>query len=161
MSSIEPLPKRRATKVSMQNTKDTPTPALKKANKKPKQGGKSIKTVKKSTKSPKKIPKPSEPKRKTVTPPKEPRNALTLSEIRTIKSLIEISIDPNEKFQPSSLYPQTRCEEIHALIEEMVAKGAEIRRNVNRQDLHEEWFHPQMQKCIRLQVCFYFDIILL
>lgn len=148
----EPLPKRRTTNVSMQNTKVMTTPALKKANKRPKQGRKSIKTVKKSTKSPKKIPNSSEQKRKTVTPLKEPRNALALSEIRCIKSLIEVSIDPNEKFQPSSLYPQTRCEEIHALIEEMVAKGAEIRRNASRQNLHEEWFHPQMQKCIRLQI---------
>ena len=153
LSSLEPLQKR--VRVSVQDVEVTPpTKVSKKATKRPKQGGKGTKTAKKSTKTPKKMSKPSQQKGKTVTPPKEPGNALSLSEIRHIKSLIEISINPNDTSQPTPLYPQTRCEEIHALIEEMVAKGAEIRKNANSQNDHEEWFHPQMQKCIRLQVCY-------
>ena len=46
----------------------------------------------------------------------------------------------------------TRSEQIHAFIEKMVAKGADARKNTANRVIDEEWFHPEMQKCIRVQV---------
>lgn len=91
-----------------------------------------------------------------TTPPNVNRtNFLTLSEMRTIKTQITKAIDVPNFADPSP----PRSDEIYALIERWVAKGAEIRKAKNVID--EEWFHPEMQKCIRLQVRIYNIYLLL
>ena len=103
---------------------------------------------------------PSAPRKKRKVPRRvstntTPPNLLTLSEMRTIKTQITKAIDVPDLADASP----PRSDEIYALIEKWVAKGAEIRKAKNVID--EEWFHPEMQKCIRLQVRIYNKYMLL
>jgi len=97
----------------------------------------------------------TQPKRKAVTPPsKAPLPPhLTEAESRKIRSLISETV---KDISPSStiIIPTnatTRSEEIHAYIETMVKKGFDARRE-SVDFIDEEWFHPEMQKCIRVQI---------
>ena len=97
------------------------------------------------------------PKRKTVTPPRKTAplpTYLTEAENRKIRSLI-MEVIKNISSSSPILIPtntSTRSEQIHAFIEKMVAKGADARKNAANDVIDEEWFHPEMQKCIRVQV---------
>ena len=97
---------------------------------------------------------------KTVTPPKnQNQNNLSSFEMSSVERLIEIAIRSPEKIPLLTTLPQTRSEEVYALIEKLVAKGAEVRRNRERSVFDHYWWQPEMQKCIRLQVCLKADDI--
>ena len=82
--------------------------------------------------------------------PKRIGGKLTLSEIAVVKLLIETSIaSPGEAFLTKN--PKSRSEEIFAYIEKLVAAGAKARCN-ERKEIIEAYLHPQMQRCIRLEV---------
>ena len=82
---------------------------------------------------------------------------LTKNEIRTIKCRIGHTVNPSDNalksFQTNT---DARSEMIHSSIEKLVAKGAEMRQSSKHSFDSNDWFHPEMQKCIRLQVSFRF-----
>lgn len=98
-------------------------------------------------------------KRKTVTPPSLPSqpkpfsNELSAKELRRIKFLIEQSVTPQGVSKKHFTTPMSRSEEIYTSIEKLVQRGAELRRKASSICVDEEWFHPDMQKLIKLQVC--------
>lgn len=107
-------------------------------------------------------PKTTRPKRKTVTPPlPQPpteisSNDLSSKEVRKIKLLIEQSVTLKQGVDKKEFSsPMSRCEQIYISIENVVERCAEIRRRRSSNDdcIDQDFFHPEMQKLIKLQVC--------